>query len=135
MQLVVLARRLQSISPDLVEKRLFESRNHFENYSDAQLSNDRKLYLLIRVIFDLPENASKNDSFKTGGWITMHTDINNDGTFNLAWPIKWKDGSPVLVSGYQGIESLGRYDASIEYHYLRSKYRMRNLFSFPGIPR
>ena len=56
----------------------------------------------------------------------MRTDINADGSVNLAWPLSWRGGKPVLVSGFIGVQGR-RLDAGSEYHYFRSRYELRKL--------
>lgn len=93
--------------------------------------NDSKLYLLIRVVFYLPEHAPKEEKWSYfGHWLRFQTEYNSDGTINQAWPIMWNKGNPCLISGCLGIQGFGRYSAADEFLYLRNKCLFRDLSSF-----
>ena len=90
---------------------------------------DRKLFLLLRMIFELAENVPEAQSEMSGGWITASSNINSDGTINMAWPITWNHGKPKLVCGAIGLQG-PRFDAAAEYEYFQARYPMRNLSLF-----
>jgi hypothetical protein len=68
----------------------------------------------------------KNILLAFGGWLTMGTYINPDGTINVAWPVHWNNGQPALVTPFAGAQG-HRYDAAEDFSYLREKYPMRKL--------
>lgn len=128
--LITAARALQGKSALSVEKAL---RKYQEDYaSRPAVKEDTKLLLLMRVIFELPEKLpyKTRDQVQFGGWLSMGTDINSDGSINVAWPISWDHRGPSLIAGFSGLQGR-RYDAAEEYRYFRSKYPMRNLDSYP----
>jgi hypothetical protein len=136
-RLISLAKTIQTNTPPAVEVCLSQYQNAFANHpnfqhpSVAQLHNDGKLLLLLRVVFDLPEHShSPRDQLKFfGGWVTHGNENNTDGTMNLCWPLTWPNNRPTLVSGYEGLQG-ARYDAASEYRYFRAKYQYRDLSSF-----
>jgi len=106
----------------------------FEGFTGLeQIQNDKKLFLLLRVIFDIPEKCRVENPTLIpvfGGWVVRGA-INHDGTENLAWPIKWNDGKPFLVSGFEGMQGANaRYKAVEEYKCFYSVYKMRDLSQF-----
>ncbi len=130
-KLFSVAAKMQTNSSESVEKaireyQLLDVRNgRFDDPYAAGIHNDRKLFLVMRVVFDLPEAAPKKERF-IKGWETMRTEVNRDGTLNLAWPLKWHQGQPELVSGFTFYEGV-RYNAADEFHYLCARFRKRAL--------
>jgi hypothetical protein len=141
--LVAAAKVIQGSSAATVGKALERYQMGNSTNRDLQplskeLDNDTKLYLLMRVVFDLPEALQlpkKRLPFAFGCWaglfLKQDGETNTDGTFNLAWPIRWNRGHPALLAGWIGYEG-PRYHAAGEYHYFRQKYRFRDLSSFSG---
>src|SRR4030095_6367121 len=84
-----------------------------------------KVFLLLRVIFDLPEHAEAGRKFSFADWTRARTDENSDGTVNLAWPISFASGTPRLVAGREG--NAGSYSPRNEYTFLRYQFPMRDL--------
>jgi hypothetical protein len=127
-ELIDAAKVIQMSSPESVKEAMREYQRN-QTGSDQEINDDGKLYLLLRVVFEIPEKvpvSGKREVF--GGWVTMRTELNDDGTENLAWPVSWQNGRPCLVSGYHGLQGFeARYQAAEEYDYFRNKYRMRNL--------
>ena len=117
--LVSSAKILQQNDPKIVEQAL-------ENFQKTHqsVSDDSKLFLILRVAFDLPESVSPGAILRFGGWL----DASGSGNMetNAAWPISWNTSSPKLVAGFTLFEG-SRYDARLEYQYFLKKYAMRNL--------
>jgi hypothetical protein len=87
---------------------------------------DSKLFILLRVIFNLPERSETKERYYP--WYTLGTEVNPDGTINVAWPLSWKNGEPNLVSGATGVQGpVGFYDAAREYLRFSSEYPFRDL--------
>lgn len=119
------AKTIQKWSPSSLEKALKVNQSSYTGDPQAEIENDGKLYLLMRAVFDLPENAPPQDTM-LWGWVTYRTQYNSDGTVNAAWPIRWNRGEPELVSGYRGRQGInGRYKADEEYRYFLHKYHFR----------
>jgi hypothetical protein len=142
-QLVAAAKIFQKSSPSTVEQALRQyqmggaTNGEFQRFNDEQLDNDTKLYLLMRVVFDLPETVPANTKqiivfgYWSGRWLKENGEMNSDGTINLAWPIRWNHGHPELIGGCIGLQGVDtRYDAGAEYQYFRGKYPYRNLSEF-----
>ena len=128
--LVVIARLIQKSDSESVCRTLRKYQQDQVTHSMDEILNDSKLYLLIRVVFDLPEHDPNERKWSYfGGWLAARTDYNSDGTRNRAWPITWDKGNPRLISGCLGIQGFERYSAVDEFLYFRSKCLFRDLSS------
>lgn len=118
------AKYLQQLNEDDIT-RLFEKIQHeFTSEPDGDKTQS-KLFILLRVLFDIPlsGNISVRRSFK--GWENWPS-ANDSGKVNLAWPIAWKDNKPHLESQNEG--SLGKpYALTSEYSYFKDRYTYRNI--------
>lgn len=94
-----------------------------ENYQGFE--SESKAFLLMRVLFDIPEVFSSTKSFSYKGWTNWPAPDEN-GNINLAWPVTWKNGHPELENGYKG--SMGQaYAAALEYRFLKDNFKFRKL--------
>lgn len=116
---------IQQAQPATVEAALdkFIARG-VQNVSTTDES-ESKPFILLRVVFDLPESvpALLRRSFK--GWVNWPPP-NANGEVNLAWPVSWQTGQPQLSAGYVGSMGLP-YDASQEYRHLLTNFSHRQL--------
>jgi len=132
--LVVVAKAIQASEPKSVEKalHLYQLGGEDEsNFYASSRSDDSKLFLLVRVVFILPESVSERDFHFFAGWVGGFGLYNADGSMNQSWPVKWNNGRPKLIAPYGGIQGINaRYDASAEYSFFREKYQMRDLSTF-----
>jgi hypothetical protein len=121
--LVSVAKVIQAANEKSVEKEIARY--------ERQGWDNGKLFLLQRVIFDLPESIPQNKTIFFNGWITVKMQ-NPDGTMNQAWPIKWNSGHPILIEGYLGEQDTDDkgYSALEEFRYFRTHYLMRDLSKF-----
>jgi hypothetical protein len=130
-RLVVAARTMQKFAPSSVQNVLQEWQTNYAEQVKFNWSN--KLYLLFKVMFNLPEHAPAREQFGFGAWIQQkfpgESSINSDGTINLAWPISWNDGKPRLVSGFQGYEG-PPYRPAAEFDYLLKHFKYRDLSKY-----
>jgi len=124
-QYVDVAQLIQSTDPDTVAAALDEFvrqglQEEFRGYEE-----ESKPFLLMRVIFELPERANVNERQSFKGWSNWPAaDENNQ--VNLSWPVSWEGGRPRLLDTYQ--ESMGLpYAAGAEYRFLLKKYPYRKL--------
>jgi len=140
-QLVRVAEIIQHSPPAAVEKVLHEYQ--FKDGDEEvdprrlmeQLDRDSKLFLLMRIIFNLPEAApeKKENRFVSDGWMSrwnksgQGTEPRN--TINLAWPITWQAGNPRLLTGSSGYQGQ-RYDAAAEYAFYQQRFSFRDLSEF-----
>jgi hypothetical protein len=104
-----------------------QNTNNFHN----DYLEDSKAFLLLRMMFDLPEHATARSGGP--GWLTSRGEVNSDGTVNLAWPVVWNNGQPSLASGYLGYEGFS-YDPKSDYLFFNSRFAKRALGSFKGKP-
>jgi hypothetical protein len=87
--------------------------------------DETRLFLLLRVVFDLPETARESERRSFKGWVNWPPPDAN-GNVSLSWPITWEAGRPALVSPYEGSE--GRpYAAVAEYRHFLASYPFRAL--------
>jgi len=130
-KLIAGAKAIQQCDPVAVQRALKEFQSRPATNSPEELDDDKKLFLLMRVIFELPEREpSPTNEWRTvfAGYVTMLGEYNGDGTINVAWPLSWRKGKPLLLSGCIGIQGVNaRYCVWKEYEYFRSKYPMRDL--------
>ncbi len=95
--------------------------------TDEEIDAMSKVYLLLRVLYNLPANADRESVKVFGGWI--HPSISNPGTgFNLGWPVAASGFGPsakIQVTGaFDGY--LGRaYDAVGELGYFNGNFPRR----------
>lgn len=95
--------------------------------TDEEIDAMSKVYLLLRVLYNLPANADRESVKVYGGWI--HPSISNPGTgFNLGWPVAASGFGPsakIQVAGaFDGY--LGRaYDAVGELGYFNANFPKR----------
>ena len=85
------------------------------------------LYLLFRVVFDLPlvgMDRSKASAF--GGW--LHPSIGEPGLYLISWPVEvtHEHGRmSVKIDRYTGYSGKG-YDAAGEFDFLRENFKLRD---------
>lgn len=75
-------------------------------------------------MFDLPEHTKARAGGP--GWLTEGSDLNPDGTVNLAWPATWEGGKPSLVSRYLGYEGFA-YNPKDDYLFISQRFKLRHL--------
>jgi hypothetical protein len=143
-RLILAAEVVQDSRPQDVETAFYDYQlegcidGEFQVCPYRKTEEDTKLFLLLRVVFDIPEAVSNHGQQVTffgpwvGRWMPPNGEISSDGhTINLCWPLKWQSGYPVLVSGWKAIQGVdARYNAKTEYRFLRHRYRMRDLSTF-----
>ncbi len=134
--LVIAAKAIQDSSPNSVERAmwLYQLDGHPTNEFSAFFPPDfdTKLFLLMRVIFDLPDSI-RGRIIMYGAWEIGPGIYNSDGSLNQSWPIKWDNSHPKIIYRFAGIEGInGRYNASREFAEFLTNYPMRDLSSFRG---
>jgi hypothetical protein len=126
-QLVNIARQVQNTtSPAALHNSLVNYENVFSGASDYtdQMS---KVYLLLRVMYQLPEEMNSSNAKTFGGW--THISIGNGSAYNMAWPIaatSSPSGWQVSISNFTGFIGRG-YDAAAELDYFNANFERRNL--------
>jgi hypothetical protein len=125
-QLIAAARTLQNLKPALARTVLGDYLQRYDG-DPAQLAVAQgKVLLLLRVAFDFPENLPGAQRVPFGNWTRDHSDLNADGTINVAWPVLWNQGQPRLVAGCQGTAG-SDYSVQKEFDYLRYRFKYRRL--------
>lgn len=87
--------------------------------------DETRLFLLSRVVFDLPTSVPVSERRTWKGWINW-PEPDADGLVNLSWPVDWNGGDPRLLARYAGSEG-HRYDAVADFRDLRSRFAYRDL--------
>lgn len=88
-----------------------------------------KPFLLLRLMFDLPEEAVETDRRVFVGMPNWPPSAN--GHVDLAWPVGWSDQQPILLANYEG-QNGPLYDAAAEYEYFRARFEYRDLRPLTG---
>lgn len=126
-QLVNVAKQLQmSTTPATLHNTLVNYEKTFANASDY-VEQMAKVYLLLRVMYQLPQGTNSSNAKVFGGFI--HPSIGSGTAFNMAWPItatQSSQGWQVSFSGYTGYMTRG-YDAAAELDYFNANFQRRNL--------
>ncbi len=87
--------------------------------------HETRLFLLMRVVFDLPDRAPAGDRRIFKGWINWPAP-DAGGTISLSWPVTWGGARPSLAARFAGAEG-PRYGALEEYRHLLARYSFRTL--------
>jgi hypothetical protein len=77
-----------------------------------------KAFILIRVMFRLPESEIRGNWARGGGWIA---DQSSKGP---GWPVVWRRGRPKLASPFLAYDGIA-YDPVSDYEQIRKTYRKR----------
>jgi hypothetical protein len=116
------ARLVQSSGPAEVRRALADFQDQDPS---AGIDNETRLFLLLRFVFDLPEHAPAAQRRIFWGWVNW-PDPDAAGRVNLAWPLSFEGGRPVLLARFEGAE--GSIHAAVEeYHDLLARFPFRNL--------
>jgi hypothetical protein len=124
-RLVRAAKTLQKTDPVLAGDALGEFMKAGGVTPELLATKQAKAFLVFRTAFDLSEHAPEGKKFSFADWVRARTDVNADGTVNLAWPLSFEAGPPRLVAGREG--SPGTYSARDEYDFIRYKFTPRDL--------
>jgi hypothetical protein len=122
---ITVARQLQNESLDGAKAVITEYEALAEERGDSMINVESRLFLLLRVVFDLPEQAPESNRRLFIGW-TNWPEVDRSGNVNMAWPVKWTNGVPSLMAKCHG--RLGPpYDAIGEFSHFHRYYRLRKL--------
>jgi hypothetical protein len=88
------------------------------------VGSESKVFLLLRIVFELPEDAPLDERRVYVGWLNWPRGEN--GRVNLAWPIEWNKGNLRLVDRLKGCVG-SPYDAPAEYQHFLAHYGFRQL--------
>lgn len=127
LDLVNTARQVQNTTtPATLRNVLVNYENVFAGTSDyvAQMS---KVYLMLRVMYQLPQEMNSSNARTFGGWI--HLNIGTGNSYNMSWPVsatQSPSGWQVGIANYMGFVGRG-YNAAAELDYFNSNFPKRNL--------
>ena len=116
---------VQQSPPEVVESALDRFMQEALHEEFKGYESESKLFLLMRVVFDLPEVAPANQRRSFKGWVNW-PEADSEGYVNLAWPLSWEAAKPRLIAPYEGSEGIP-YAASQEYRYLLKHFPYRRL--------
>jgi hypothetical protein len=122
---IKIARILQSVDTAQTADAMEQFTIHISKSFHPDSMEESKAFLLLRVMFDLPESHPGKGHF-VKGWLTENQDTNPDGSLNLGWPITWKVGKPSFVSKYMGYEGFS-YNPKQDYLQLHERFKLRDL--------
>lgn len=122
-RMIKTAKLLQETSPGIVKKALeqFIRRTMWEDDSDQQWS---KVFLLLRVMFLLPEAEDPSHACFFGGWVIPWRVSKIESEVNLGWPVLWEGNTPKLVSEFNGYKG-PPYRGEDEYMYYLNTFPFR----------
>ena len=123
-QAVKTAKAFQKVDYVLATEALTGYLAQYANDADRLTEAQGKAFLLLRVIFEAPESGGARLPFAQ--WERGQTDVNQNGSLNLAWPLMWNEGRPRLVAGRQGTAG-STYSIATEYDYFRYNFKPRDL--------
>jgi len=120
---VAVAGEVERADPTDVERALDEFLGERSGFDAAE--DETRVFLLLRVVFDLPEKAAASERRPFKGWVNWPPP-DPTGNVSLSWPVTWDEGRPALVAPYEGSE--GRpYAAVAEYRHFLESYPFRRL--------
>ncbi len=126
-QLVNITRQVQnSTSPQSLHNTLVNYENLFAGTSDYDMQMS-KVYLMLRVMYQLPQQMDKANAKSFGGW--THPCVGSGSIYNMSWPVsatQTPTGLQVSVSEFTGFIGRG-YNAAAELDYFNSSFPKRNL--------
>jgi hypothetical protein len=119
------ARKVQESETFVVEE-VFEKfiRNNINKNFDGY-DYDSCLFILLRIVFDLPEIAPLDKRKIYKGWTNWPKE-DDKGNVNLKWPVGENEMGYFLMDYYIGSEGKP-YDSVSEYKYFIKNYTFRNL--------
>jgi len=80
------------------------------------------LYVMMRVLFELPAVVPRDQARDFGGW--LHPSRAGDGGYPLGWPVR-VEGYTVHLAAFAGYAG-GGWDALGEYDYFIGKFPLRD---------
>lgn len=115
---------IRQLNEEDVAKLLEEIQHEFTSKPDGD-ELQSKLFILLRLLFDIPETGDVSARMSFKGWENWPSP-NKFGQVNLTWPIAWEGNQPFLESHYEG--SLGKpYALTSEYSYFKGLYLYRDI--------
>jgi hypothetical protein len=122
------AHLVQHSEPADVEHALARFLDEADGFTGVE--NETRLFLLLRVVFDLPERVPAGERRVFKGWVNW-PEPDAEGNVNLSWPVSWQGGRPVLLARFEGADG-PRYGAGEEYRHLFASAPVRELGTAGG---
>jgi hypothetical protein len=122
-RLISTARRVQQSDPELVARALECVLS--AALRDSSIDLELKPLVLMRAVFDLPEDAPASERRVSVG-MPNWPKPNQEDRVSLAWPLSWTEGRPRLVGRHEGTDG-PPYFSNEEYLYLLQRYPFRPL--------
>lgn len=122
---------LQWADPSLVRIALNEYVLHFSTSWDPEVSavdEHSKAFLLLRVMFDLPQTPDESEPYGVGAWWVRMRPGAPDISGTESFPILWTQDGPMLTAGFAGYSGAS-YDAGREFAYFCNHFKYRTLRS------
>ncbi|GAB1857167.1 hypothetical protein MHTCC0001_20030 [Flavobacteriaceae bacterium MHTCC 0001] len=120
------ARVIQKTDTEIVKRALSYFMGNFSEFdSEGGVEPESKLFILMRIVFDIPQNVLADNYRSYKGWINW-PEVKGGDLLNLGWPVFWQDGKPSLIALYNGSQGLP-YAAVEEYNYFLNHYAFRVL--------
>ena len=117
------ARVVRRSKPEDVERAMLQFLDAAEGAGETGSENEGRLFLLMRVLFELPAAAPVDQRRIFKGWVNWPKP-DAEGKVDLSWPVGWRDGLPFLIARFEGAEG-PRYGAVEEYRHLRGHFPFR----------
>lgn len=104
----------------------------------SALPSASKLHVLLRLLYDVPEDYPQDQAKFFGGWMSLlvredgsltmgvPTHAYGSGTVDLLWPLGYQDGQLVLKNNYFAYSGFP-YDGIGEYDYFTSRFALRSV--------
>ena len=122
------AKLVQNSEPGKVELALARFLNEADGF--AGVENETRLFLLMRIVFDLPDRAPVDQRRIFRGWVNWPAP-DAEGNVNLSWPVDWQDDRPVLLAPFKGADG-PRYGVVEDYRSLLARFPFRKLWTANG---
>lgn len=117
------ARLVQNSEPADVKRGLAVFLDEPDDLTGVE--NETRLFLLMRVVFDLPDCSPVDQRRVFKGWVNWPPP-DAEGNVSLSWPVDWQNGRPALLAPFAGADG-PRYGAIDEYCFLHAHRPFRNL--------
>ncbi|MGD1845491.1 MAG: T9SS type A sorting domain-containing protein [Salibacteraceae bacterium] len=97
---------------------------HYNTYSSAQnhVQELSKSYLLLRLLFELPEAYDRAAAKTFGGWV--HPSVFQSEAYNLSWPIASTEQGLVVEGTFDGYYGTS-YNVVAEFDYFAERFPRR----------
>lgn len=112
------AQELSQINEEELLSEMVEYATYY-NFATEEMS---KLYLVLRLLFDVPQDYPAEEAQFFGGWAAP--DLNSEESVNLSWPVYMQDGRLENIDyfmGYYGVP----YDVEGEFRYFSERFEKR----------